>query len=330
MSTDLVVAELVPTLPALPELPKVRISDLYEAVLAESKKATTRRAREQDLDALADFLGTTSPAAACELLISSGPGSANAVAMAWQRVMGEAKLSSSTINRRISTLRLVVRLARLFQLVTWTVEVKNLKTESYRDTTGPGRTGWLRLLELANRKTRIARCSTKGWRDLCILRLLHDHGLRRFEVAGLDLDDWDPQTCKLQILGKGRTQEEFISVNNQTAVALSKWIELRGADPGPLFTRVDRAAPKEGLTRLDDDGIYLLVVELGREAGLTKRTRPHGLRHQGVTRVLELSNGNLDMAQKFARHLDPKTTMKYNDARKDSAGEAAKLLGNDA
>ncbi len=49
-----------------------------------------------------------------------------------------------------------------------------------------------------------------------------------------------------------------------------------------------------------------------------------------MTRILELTGGNIDAAQKFARHADPKTTQKYNDNRKDVAGDMARLLGEDA
>ena len=34
-------------------------------------------------------------------------------------------------------------------------------------------------------------------------------------------------------------------------------------------------------------------------------------------------------AQKFARHSDPKTTMRYDDNRKDVAGQMARMLGDD-
>jgi integrase/recombinase XerC len=71
------------------------------------------------------------------------------------------------------------------------------------------------------------------------------------------------------------------------------------------------------------------VNKLGKKSGLTRKVRSHGLRHQGITRALDLTNGNVRMVQGLSRHADPRTLMKYDDARRDDAGTLANLLGND-
>jgi Phage integrase family len=83
------------------------------------------------------------------------------------------------------------------------------------------------------------------------------------------------------------------------------------------------------LTRLHDKWVNRLISKLAKEAGLSIVVRPHGLRHCGVTRALDLTNGDIRKAQKFARHADPKTTMRYDDDRTDVAGEVADLIGDD-
>lgn len=331
MTTELVpvAAELLPAItppPALPPaIPTVGPFDLYGALLADARKATTLRAREQDAADLARFLGTAEPAAACALVVAGDAAAANAIATAYVRSMLERKLSPATINRRVSTLRRLVKLARRFAVVPWTLEVECMRVEAFRDTTGPGRSGWLRILDVA---TAAAAKTAKGKRDLCIIRLLYDHGLRRAEVTALDLADWDPDSARLWILGKGKGEKVPIRVNKPATLALSRWLDARGPEPGPLFVRLDHAAGE--LQRLDGDALHLVVGELGRKAGLARRVRPHSLRHSAVSRILELTNGNIDAAQKFARHADPKTTQKYNDNRTDVAGQMAKLLGDDS
>jgi integrase/recombinase XerC len=57
--------------------------------------------------------------------------------------------------------------------------------------------------------------------------------------------------------------------------------------------------------------------------------RPHGLRHSGITRALELTNGNLREVQKFSRHKNANTIGIYDDNRVDLAGKVTKLLGAD-
>jgi integrase/recombinase XerC len=236
-------------------------------------------------------------------------------------------LSPATVNRRVSTLRRLCKLARRFALITWGLDVDTLRAEAYRDTTGPGRAGWLRLLDAA---TQAAARTAAGKRDLAVIRLLHDHGLRRAEVAALDMADLYLDSGRLMVLGKGKLEKAPVRLNNPTVVALSRWLEARGPEPGPLFVRLDRARPRGELARLDGDALLELVAALGRKAGLSQRVRAHGLRHCAITRILELTNGNIDAAQRFARHADPKTTQRYNDNRRDVAGEMARLLGSDA
>ena len=53
------------------------------------------------------------------------------------------------------------------------------------------------------------------------------------------------------------------------------------------------------------------------------------MRHQAISRVLDLTNGNVRAAQRYARHSKPETTLRYDDDRTDLAGDMAKLIGED-
>jgi integrase/recombinase XerC len=328
MATELVhLPAPAPPPPGLPDAPAVRPAEMFAALLADAKKPTTRRAREQDATDLARFLGAPGPAEACAAVVAGGAPRANAIATAYVRSMLDRELSPATINRRVSTVRRLCKLARRFAVIAWGVEVDTLKVDPYRDTTGPGRAGWLRLLDVA---ARAAGKTAKGRRDLAIVRLLHDQGLRRAEVTALDLADVDMAAGRLMVTGKGKGERSPMTINRPTTVALSRWLDDRGVEPGPLFVRLDRARPAGGLARLDGDALHLVVGALGRKAGLSREVKPHGLRHEAITRVLHLTNGNIDAAQKFGRHADPKTTQRYNDNRGDVAGDMARLLGDDS
>jgi integrase/recombinase XerC len=54
---------------------------------------------------------------------------------------------------------------------------------------------------------------------------------------------------------------------------------------------------------------------------------PHGLRHQAITRALDLGRDLRDVA-KFSRHRDVRTLMIYDDSRRDVGGDIAKMLGD--
>jgi integrase/recombinase XerC len=53
--------------------------------------------------------------------------------------------------------------------------------------------------------------------------------------------------------------------------------------------------------------------------------RPHGLRHTAITALLD-SGASLREAQRFSRHADPRTLMRYDDNRSDIAGEMARRV----
>src|SRR3954468_24088920 len=89
-------------------------------------------------------------------------------------------LPVTTINRRLATLRSLVKLANTHGLVTWTLPVENVPISPYDDTCGPDRDGFCAMLEAAG-----AQSGPKGLRDMALLRLLHDLGLRRSEAVRL-------------------------------------------------------------------------------------------------------------------------------------------------
>ena len=71
-----------------------------------------------------------------------------------------------------------------------------------------------------------------------------------------------------------------------------------------------------------------MVRGLGERAGL--RARPHGLRHAAITRVLDLSGGDVRAAQTFSRHRKIEILLRYDDCREDLAGRLARRLAEDA
>ena len=126
-------------------------------------------------------------------------------------------------------------------------------------------------------------------------------------------------------MGKGRREKQRLNLPLATAAALAAWLVVRPATDSPaLFVRVDR----RGDGRLDGSTIYRIVRGLGEQGGI--RARPHGLRNSSITRVLDLSGGNSRLAQKFSRHKDVRVLEKYDDAKDDQAGVAARTLVEDA
>ena len=78
--------------------------------------------------------------------------------------------------------------------------------------------------------------------------------------------------------------------------------------------------------RLSDGSIGNLVPALGHRAGLTRRVKPHGLRHEAITAALDATGGDVRRVQRFSRHKDVRTLTRYDDRRTDDAGTIARLI----
>lgn len=321
--------EIVPVGPSAVVAGGPRLS-LLESFL-ESMSPQTRRAYDADLRAFGRFAGSTSHVAVGWLLSLDG-GPANEIVLRYRTAMTESKLSPATIGRRLAAVRSVVRMARMLGVVSWSIEVSDPKVQKYRDTRGPGLSGWR-----AMRSTAEAMADGglplrnvhphQGARDLALVQLLRGLALRRSSAVRLDLADVELEgddPC-VHIFEKGKAQKVRRSLSAGPAESLRAWIALRGDWPGPLFHRLDRAAGASTPARLDGSSVWRIVRALGHRAGLTRQVRPHGLRHEAITAAIE-KGASLPDVQVFAGHADPRTTMLYYDRTRNAAGQVAKLI----
>lgn len=279
----------------------------------------TITAYRRDLEDFRSFMSVETAEDASRDLLSRGQGPANATALRYRTSLQERELSSATINRRLAALRSLVKLARTVGMVSWSLDVENLKSKSYRDTRGPGKANARLLLERLEDTN-----GPKGARDYAIFRLLHDLALRRGEVVSLDVEDVDLERGTISILGKGRTERELLTLPNPTKTALSRWLEIGGRTSGALFVNFDRAGKGN---RLTGTSLYRLIRELGKKAGFD--VRPHGLRHTAITEAVKVAqaNGiNLEEVLDFSRHANVKTLMVYRDRERNVQGKLAALV----
>jgi len=299
-------------------IPEIGPDALIEAFFA-GKSERTIEAYRRDLKDFSDFLGVGSIKEASRFFLFSH-GKANALGLSYKQALIERGLQSSTINRRLAALRSLSAMARTLGMISWKLEVNNQKTESYRDTRGPGVENFKKILRMVeNRKDK------KGMRDRAILRLLFDLGLRRGELIRLDLEDVDVEKKKIKVMGKGKSQKAELSLPRKTTEALKDWLEVRDEDPGPLFFNMDRA--RKGNGRLTGKSVYRLVRDLGETVGV--KTRPHGIRHTAISEALkkaQASGYDLEEVLDFSRHADVRTMMVYRDKERDVQGKLSELV----
>lgn len=300
--------------------------DLHAAVLG-GRNARTVAAYRSDFDDFGEHLGLGPGAGgrALDTLIALPRGAAIACVLGYRAALSDLGRSAATIKRRLAALRSAVKLARQLGLVAWALEVEAPRVESYRDTRGPGRDGWRALLDAARARA----TSPKGRRNLALVRLLHDLALRRAEAVGLDSGDVDLDGGTVAILGKGRSGKEILTLPPGTRAALADWIAARGDWPGPLFPRLDAARHLDPRGRIALKTVNALIGSLGRSARLSRPCRPHGLRHEAITRALDLTGGDVRSVQRFSRHKNLDVLLAYDDNRRDLGGDVAKLVSDD-
>jgi integrase/recombinase XerC len=286
------------------------------------KKLITLEAYGRDLEDFASW-ARFSPSESAGRFLSLDGGRANAVALGYLEHLQARGLASATVNRRIASLRSMVKAARLIGAVNWALELPTPKAVPYRDTRGPGRAGFLRMVA----ETRKHADPIKS-RNLALLWMLYGRALRRSEAIGVRFpEDVDLTGKRLRILGKHRHDREWVTIPDATIRALTDWIAIRGQDPGPLLYRLDRAGSHEGpedRRPLTGNAVQKIIGGLGVRTGI--RARPHGLRHAAITDVLDSTNGDHRRAQRFGRLKSPNVLVHYDDNREDLGGEAANII----
>lgn len=158
-----------------------------------------------------------------------------------------------------------------------------------------------------------------GARDAVAFALMYVAGLRRSEVAGLQLADYDPNTGEIRLVGKGNKERKVYAINGGQA-ALNHWIKFRGKEAGPLLQPVNKSgevAHSRGITA--QALMYRLKLRC-QQAGIAPCS-PHGLRRSFVSELLD-AGADIAAVKTLVGHASTDTTARY-DRRGERAAAAA-------
>jgi site-specific recombinase XerD len=161
--------------------------------------------------------------------------------------------------------------------------------------------------------------TTAGRRDLAILLLLVRLGMRRGEVARLELEDVDWRAGELLVRGKGNRVER-LPLPVDVGEALAEYLRHgrpAGAEGRSVFVRVK--APQRALTA---HGVTQVVVSAGRRAGLGEITA-HRLRHTAASELLRRGAPLREIGQ-LLRHRSEPTTAIYAKVDRERLRELAR------
>lgn len=349
--------QLVPRAPdaatvAEPPIDRQWVADLVSDWL-KTKSPTTLQAYQRDFADFAAFVVTggasemVSPSEVPEdtvhealaRLIAGSEGQAHRLALAYKADL-MTRVASRTLNRRLSSLRSLIGMARLG----WRLDIKGVPVRAVKDTAGVPRTAYKAMRkaltdEIAEaRKVTAQALADKGdpaervyrgllgsLRDLAILHLWHDMGLRRASVWMLDLGDVNLQRRTLDVQLKGKRDEKFTRpAPRPTCGVLKQYLAVRGTEPGPLFFSLSNRSYRQRLLPTSYNKILTRIVELAE----VDHASPHKFRHTAITRALDKGVPIRDVAA-FSGHADVRTVMIYDDNRGKVSRQVAELVAAD-
>lgn len=296
--------------------------DILTGLLSDKRSDNTQRAYKKGLEVFFKSLGMPPTPEAVDGFLKLPKKQAIGLVLNFKASLIEKGYSEQTINNRLSAVKSMVSYAGLVGACDWDLgSVKAEKVKCYRDTRGETKEKLIEMLAIPDQNT------MKGRRDFAILLLLCENALRRSEVTKLNIDDFDYQARKLEILGKGRgTQKEVVDLSERTANVLQEWLLTRGEQNqgDPLFINLDHAHSKNH--RLTGQGLAVMVKKTAGKVGITRKFSPHRIRHSSITAILEATNGNVLMAKGLSRHSKLETLMIYNDQRINYQKQATESL----
>jgi integrase len=162
-----------------------------------------------------------------------------------------------------------------------------------------------------------------GHRDAAIIGVLYTCGLRRAELAALDLANYDAESGRLTVRhGKGG-KDRTVYVTNGAKTALDRWIITRGTHDGALFGPINKGG-RMIACRMTTQAVYNILKKRAEQAGV-KDFSPHDMRRTFVSDMLD-RGADIATVAKLAGHASVTTTARYDRRTEETKRKAAALL----
>ena len=149
------------------------------------------------------------------------------------------------------------------------VDIENVKGETIPAGRELNNDEMAKLMDVCEEDKTIA-----GARDGAIIALMYSCGLRRAEVVNLDLEDYDPTSGKIKVMGK-RRKERTAYLVNEAAIAMKDWLNVRGDWEGSLFfspfiSNFGKPTYEIIHRRMTTQGIYNVLAKRAKQAGVSR------------------------------------------------------------
>ncbi|MFJ5958482.1 tyrosine recombinase XerC [Paenarthrobacter sp. NPDC092416] len=231
----------------------------------------------------------------------------------WLGAQSEAGMARATLARRAATARSFTAWALREELIAVDPAIRLQAPK--REKSLPGVLHQQQISRMvADLDSAAAQGGAMALRNRAMVELLYATGVRVGELAGLDIDDLDPDRRTLRVIGKGN-KERTVPYGVPAAVAVDDWLR-RGR---PTFV-TGSSGPAVFLgargNRVDPRQVRSVVKELLEALGDTSATGPHALRHSAATHLLD-GGADLRAVQEILGHSSLATTQIYTHVSVD-------------
>jgi len=230
--------------------------------------------------------------------------------------------------RQLKTGTIRLRLAALGSFGKWMVRRDKLVRNPVDQLTRPRRKTRVPAVPTWHAvKTLLRHCNL---RERAILTLMARGGLRRGEVAALDVGDVAPEFGLRRVIGKGG-HEAPVALTPRTRVILRDYMAAERADvasTAPLFVVTYTNKVGQSIERrITGQRIWKVVRAAGRRVGMPA-LHPHALRHACGAELLRRTK-SLRVVQEQLRHADVQTTTGYTKITQQDIRQALDTLDDE-
>jgi len=204
----------------------------------------------------------------------------------------EQQLSSSSVNLRVCGLKYYCR--EVIHRLDLVVKIPNPRIQKY-DT---------EILTTQELHRLFGAC--RDIRQLLVLQLIYETGLRVREITRLRVSDFDKQLRTITIYNSKGRKTRSVPYGEQLRLTLVQYCRVRGGVPANTLIE----SIKEPGNPLSQRGVQHIVREAVRRSGLKKRIHPHTLRHTFAVHYLNFG-GSLPDLQRLLGHEHMTTTLHY-------------------
>lgn len=320
--------DVAPATAHLPAVPAAPVRNPYDVYLDNLKSEESRRTMRLCLNQIGRLMADLDDAQWAALPTAERENFGATVQ--WHRLtyahtikirarLMEQGWSPSHVNKHLVALRRVLEEAWKLGLMDTDTYQRAVKLDSVKGTRVPAgadipEESLAALLRSCNEDAEIEATRALGLRDGAMLAALYSTGVRRAELTGLTLADYNPGTRALKVRGKG-DKERLVYLIPAAVTAMEKWLAVRGRAPGGLFPPLRKGSvivcDKAGRPAHMTPRALGKVLDRRFPKAQTARRTPHDFRRTFVGELLD-AGVDLATAQALVGHASPATTARYD------------------